>query len=371
MAFDRPDMPRNQPLNKMESATIVLVFVGAKAYLVYRMPSSRRKILIRVKWDSMDKKVNQVRVYVHKCIGGEFHDVTTCHFCWKDSQEKSLGSILITRNETRGFYLSGLREDGKNLLYRFLIKYQADGVEKSFSQYFTICGRGTNENALERVLKAMKKYRQDSELDEVVNLFQSLYDQIRINSSDDRVKKSANKRKTVEKSTEVSSAKKAKTESVTSVSDPMNQDLHLTQNRDISFHLPSAFPINLFHPMFPFDLYHQLSMAYYPYYAFSIHQESASEYNSADLLNDPTMLDSFFSEEKKPNESIVVENNAIVKEDVLDTEQFLDYDDTLDSIMSNSAYNESGDINQNEHSSTLELDDFDFIFTNTEISPND
>jgi hypothetical protein len=139
--------------------------------------------------------VNQVRVYLQKCIGGEFHDVTSCHFCWEDSQEESLGSVLITRNESRNFYLSGLGEDGKNPLCRFLVKYQADNVEKCFYQYFTICGRGTNENALLRVLKVIITYGQDSELDKVLNLFQFVYDQIRMHSSGNRVKNGAKKRK--------------------------------------------------------------------------------------------------------------------------------------------------------------------------------
>jgi hypothetical protein len=262
----------------------------------------------------MDKKVNQVRLYLQKCIGGEFHNVTTCRFCWEDSQEELLGSVLITRNESRNFYLSGLRKDAKNPLYRFLVKYQADGVEKSFSQYFTICGRGTNEN----VLKTMKKYRQDSELDKVINLFQSLYDQIRINSSDNSVKKSANKRKTVEKSTEVSSAKKSKAESVVSVSGPMNQDSHHIQNSHMSFHLASAVSINQFVSMFSFVWDGQLFMPCH-YCSLTIQQESVSESISADIPNVAAMPGSLI-EEKKPNESIVVDNNAIVEYDVLDTE---------------------------------------------------
>jgi hypothetical protein len=314
----------------------------------------------------MDKKVNQVPVYLQKCIG-EFHDVTTCHFCWEYSQEKSLGSVLITRNETRGFYLSGLGEDSKNPLCRFLLKYQVDNVEKCFYQYFTRCGRGTNENALLRVLKVISTYGQDSELDKVLNLFQFVYDQIRMNSSGNNVKNGAKKRKTVEKSTEVSFAKKSKTESVISVSDPMNQDSHPIQNTDMSYHLASAVSINQFVPMFLFDLYDQLAMAYYPYYSLPIHQESVSESISAALSNAPAMPGSLI-EEKKPNLSTVVENNDIFG---LGFEQlFLHFEDisysdgTLDSNMLHPAPTESEDINQDGHSSTLEFNSFDFIFSN-------
>ncbi len=347
----------------------MLEFEGSKIYLVYRLPSSRRKVLIHIKWDSMDKSVNQVRVYLQQCIKGEFHNVRTCHFCWEDSQE-SLTAMLITRNETRRFYLSGLREDCKNPLYCFLVKYQVDNIEQSFSQYFTICGRGANENAMERVLKAMKRYPQDNELIQAFNLFQSFYDQIRINSSGSRVKNGTNKRKAAEKITKVSSAKKAKTESVISVSAPMNQDSHLIQNSRMSFHLPSAVPIYPFDPMFLFDLSGQLSMPSCPYYALLIQPESASESINADLLNDPTMFGSFFTEDKKPDVSTVVENKAIVKDDILEFEQFfLDYDDTLDFIMSNPVSTESEDINRDKHSSsTLELSNLDFIFTGSEIS---
>jgi hypothetical protein len=353
----------------MDSAPIVLEFEGSKAYLVYRLPSSRRKVLIHIKWDGMDKSVNQVRVYLQQCIKGEFHNVRACHFCWEDSQE-SLNAMLIKRNETRRFYLSGLREDCKNPLYCFLVKYQVDNIEQSFSQYFTICGRGTNENAMERVLKAMKRYPQDSALVQAFNLFQSVYDQIRINSSGNRVKNGTNKRKAVEKITKVSSDKKAKTESVLSVSAPMNQDAHLIQNSCVSFHLPSAVPINPFDPIFPFDLSGQLSMPSCPYYALPIQPESASESISADLLNGLTMHRSFFSEDKKPDVHTVVENKAIVKDDILDFEQFfLDHDDTLDFIMSNPVSTESEDINQDMHTcSTLELSNLDFISTDPEIS---
>jgi hypothetical protein len=88
-----------------------------------------------------------------------------------------------------------LEKTAKNPLCRFLVKYQADNVEKCFYQYFTICGRGTNENALLRVLKVISTYGQDSELDKVLNLFQFVYDQIRMHSSGNRVKNGAKKRK--------------------------------------------------------------------------------------------------------------------------------------------------------------------------------
>jgi hypothetical protein len=342
---------RNQSLYKMESATVVFVFVNAMTCLVYRQPSSRRKVFIHVKWSSIDKNVNQVRVYLQQCREGQFHNVNNCHFRWEHSQEESLSSIPITRNDIRRFYLSGLREEGKNPLYRFLVKYQVHNVEKLFYQYFTICGRGTNENALFRVLKVMKTYRQDRELDEVHNLFQSVYDQIRMNSSGNRVRNGANKRKTIKKSTEVPSAKKSKTESVVSVSGPMNQDSHHIQNSHMSFHLASAFPINLFHPMFPFDLYGQLSMTYYPYYSLPIQQESRSESISTALPSAPAMPGSL-TKEKNPNVSTVDENNAMFEDDVLDLEQLFlgfednsDLGDTLFSIMSNPMSTESEDIN--------------------------
>jgi hypothetical protein len=347
-------------LNRMENAPIVLV---------YRQPSSRRKVFIHVKWDSMDKRVNQAQVYLKQYKEGEFHDVETCHFRWKDSQQESLSSIPITRNDTRMFYLSGLREDSKNPLYCFLVKYKLDNIEHSFSQYFTICGRAANENALLRVLNVMKTYPQDSEIVQVLNLFQSVYDQIRMNSSGNSVGNGANKRKTIKNITEVSSAKKSKTESVVSVSGPMNQGLHHIQNSHMCFYLPPAVPIiNPFDPMFPFIWYGQLSMPSCPYYALPIQQESASESISADLPNGLTMHRSFFTQEKKPNVSTVVENKANVEEEVLDFEQFLDFDDTLDSITSNPVFTESEDINKDEHSSTSELITPDFSLTNSEIS---
>jgi hypothetical protein len=320
----------------MENAPIVLVFVRAKAYLVYRQPSSRRKVFIHVKWDSKDKNVDQVQVYLQQCKEGVFHDVETCHFRWKDSQKASLGSITITRNDTRMFYLSGLREDCKNPLYCFLVKYKVDNIEHSFSQYFTICGRGTNENALLRVLNVMKTYPQDSELVQVLKLFQYVYDQIRINSSGNSVENGANKRKTIEKITQVSSAKKSKTEPLIPFSEPMDQGLHHIQNSHMCFYFSSPVPINPFDPMFPFVWYGQFSMPSCPYYALPIQQESASESISADLPNGLTMHRSFFNEEETPNVSTVVENKANVEEDLLDFGQlFLDLDDTLDSIMFN------------------------------------
>jgi hypothetical protein len=289
---------RNQSLYKMESATVVFVFVNAMTCLVYRQPSSRRKVFIHVKWSSIDKNVNQVRVYLQQCREGQFHNVNNCHFRWEHSQEESLSSIPITRNDIRRFYLSGLREEGKNPLYRFLVKYQVHNVEKLFYQYFTICGRGTNENALFRVLKVMKTYRQDRELDEVHNLFQSVYDQIRMNSSGNRVRNGGNKRKAIEKSTEV--------------------------------------------------LYGQLSMTYD---SLPIQQESRSESISTALPSAPAMPGSL-TKEKNPNVSTVDENNAMFEDDVLDLEQLFlgfednsDLGDTLFSIMSNPMSTESEDIN--------------------------
>jgi hypothetical protein len=122
--------------------------------------------------------------------------------------------------------------------------------------------------------------------------------------------------------------------------------------------------------MFLFDLYYQLAMAYYPYYSLPIHQESASESISAALPN-ATAVSGPLIEEKKPNVFTVVENNDIFEDDILDFEQlFLHFEDisysdgTLDSNVLHPVPTESEDINQDEHSSTLEFNSFDFIFSN-------
>lgn len=360
----------------MNNAPIELEFINAKTNLVYRKGSARRTVLIHAKWDSMNKDVNQVQVFLQQCISGEFHDVKTCHFYWEGSKVP-LNSVLATRNENRNFYLSGLKECAKNPAFCFLLKCQEDSIEKSFSQYFTICGRGTNKRTLERVLKAMKTYPQGSKLAFAQTLFQSVYDQIRENPSDNSVKNDSKKRKTTDKSIEESSIKRAKTEPVISVPVPMNQHSSMIQESYMPFYFPSVVP------MFPFDISNQLDMSAFGYYPLLVQQEPASECNAAALLNDPTMLDSLFTEEEKAVVDAVAENKAIAEGNESDLEQCLELDDTDSFIVGNAESTESEDINQREHGSTLEdalpgisdelgISDFYFTgmdeFTNPEIS---
>ena len=73
------------------------------------------------KKDSMNKDVNQVQVFLQQCISGEFHDVKTCHFYWEGSKVP-LNSVLVTRNENRNFYLSGLKECAKKSSILLLVE---------------------------------------------------------------------------------------------------------------------------------------------------------------------------------------------------------------------------------------------------------
>jgi hypothetical protein len=338
-----------------------------------------------MEWDSMNKNVNQVKVSLQQYINRRFRDVQTHHFFWEGFMESSR-SILITRDETRMFYLYVLREDGRNPLYCFSVKYQEDNIEQSFSQYFTVCGRGTIQFALERVLKAVDGYPQDSEFLTVLNLFQSVYDK-RSHSSGKIVKNSAKKRGAVEESNEISSTKKAKTVHVMPVSASMNQGSHLFQNSQMIFLLPPAVPmntsvpvktlapanqlvpVNTLAPMNSFDRSDQLFVPFDSYYALPIQQESTSEFNNPELCS----ISTIFAEEKKSDVSTVVENKVIAKDKVFafeqpDFEQLLDFYGPLDSIMSNPVSTQFEDTNQHEHSSTSECIASEFFLNNLEIS---